>query len=122
MPNFVGAHRNAGTTTQRGYGSRHQKERAKWKPVVDAGLAHCKQPICLYRNRWIKPGSAWALGHTEDRRSYLGPVHWLCNQRDGARRGAILGNRRQRTRSQARHPHRWTAPDPADPYGPGPGW
>jgi hypothetical protein len=116
MAGFVGAHHTGGTTTQKGYGAAHQKERAKWKPVVDAGLAYCRQPVCLHRTRWIPPGTAWALGHTDDRGSYLGPVHADCNQRDGARRGALIGNRRQRTRT-----HRWTAPSPTD-SGPGPGW
>ena len=116
MPGFVGANRNTGTTTARGYGSKHQRERARWKPAVDAGLAYCRQPVCLQRSRWIPPGTDWALGHTDDRSAYLGPCHALCNQRDGARRGAQIGNTRQRTRTP-----RWTSPNPTDP-GPGPGW
>jgi hypothetical protein len=125
MPNFQGAHRNTGTTTQRGYGSKHQKERARWKPVVDAGRAWCRQPVCLHRSRWIPPGSDWALGHNDTRDAYLGPCHADCNQRDGARRGALIGNTRQGARSH--RTHHWTSAakqttQPADDPGPGPGW
>jgi len=98
MPGFVGA--TTGSTSQRGYGTAHQRERRRWKPTVDAGLAYCAQPTCLHPNRWIAPGTPWVLGHTDDRTGYLGPVHALCNQRDGARRGARVSNA---TRKQQRY-------------------
>ena len=33
----AGWQRNAGTTTERGYGAEHQRERKKWRAIVDAG-------------------------------------------------------------------------------------
>ena len=83
-----------GTTAQRGYGSQHQKLRAKWKPLVDAGMVSCHAGVCLMASRWIPPGSAWHLGHTPDRSGWTGPEHERCNEADGARRG----NRRRAAR------------------------
>jgi hypothetical protein len=84
-----------GTTTQRGYGAPHQNERRKWKPVVDAGQAHCHAIICLKPSRVIVPGESWHLGHTADRTAWTGPEHEHCNLADGARRK----NRKQRQRT-----------------------
>lgn len=78
--------RTTGTTTQRGYGSTHQAERRKWKPIVDAGQAHCHAAVCLQLTRRINPGEPWDLGHTPDRTAYTGPEHASCNRADGARR------------------------------------
>jgi hypothetical protein len=88
--------RPKGGTTQRGYGSDHQRERARLAPLVAAGLARCMQPVCVMPSRCILPTQRWALGHTEDRTAWLGPVHAKCNQVDGARRGgrAALAQRR----------------------------
>ena len=86
-----------GTTTQRGYGSQHQKLRAQWKPIVDAGQAWCHATTCLKADRRIQPGTPWHLGHTEDRSSWTGPEHEQCNESDGARRG-----NRGRTRPSVR--------------------
>jgi hypothetical protein len=81
------------TTTERGYGHGHQQERERWRPTVEAGQARCAQPICLMRNRWIRPGTPWALGHNDTRTAYIGPVHERCNAADGGRRS------KQRTRT-----------------------
>lgn len=82
-----------GTTTQRSYGHSHRVERAKVKPIVDAGQAWCTEPICLLKSRWIPPGTAWDLAH--DRAAgpgqYLGPAHRKCNRSEGA----TYGNRRR---------------------------
>lgn len=79
-----------GTTTQRGYGAAHQAERAKWKPLVDAGRVQCHakrhKPACLARGLWLGPGIPWDLGHTEDRRAWTGPEYRGCNRADGGRR------------------------------------
>lgn len=77
----------AGSTTARGYGYQHQRERARLKRIVDAGQAYCCQPVCLMPDRWIKPGTPWALGHNDDRTAWIGPTHEVCNQRDGASKG-----------------------------------
>ena len=66
----------------RGYGAAHQRERAKWKPTVEAGNADCA--LC---HDPIEPGSEWHLDHTPDRQGYRGPAHASCNRKDGARRG-----------------------------------
>jgi hypothetical protein len=76
-----------GSTTARGYGSSHQKERARWAPIVADGEAFCTEPVCLMPTRWIRPGTAWDLAHTPDRSAYRGPSHALCNRSEGSRRG-----------------------------------
>jgi hypothetical protein len=67
-------------TALRGYGSRHQKLRKRWAPIVAAGLARC------WRCRMpILPGSPWELGHDDyDRTIWRGPEHKACNR--GARK------------------------------------
>lgn len=70
------------------YGRSHRKVRAALAPDVEAGKAWCCERICLYRSRWIKPGTPWDLAH--DRRfpgAYLGPAHAKCNRAEGARFG-----------------------------------
>jgi hypothetical protein len=80
----------AGLTTARGYGWRHQRVRAAWRPRVDAGLvdcARCGEPIV--------PGEPWDLGHDDvDRSRYQGPEHRACNRSAGA-------GRRRPTREEA---------------------
>jgi hypothetical protein len=76
-----------GSTTTRGYGTGHQRERARWKPKVDAGLVdcfRCHQPI--------EPGRAWDLGHNDERTGWTGPEHLVCNRRSGGRNGALVTN------------------------------
>jgi len=68
-----------GTTAARGYGRDHQRLRAQWKPVVDAGRASCHAAVCLKPTRWIQPGTPWHLGHTPDRSTWTGPEHEQCN-------------------------------------------
>ncbi len=84
------------STTERGYGSEHQKARAQWKAIVDAGQAWCQEAVCLQRSRWIRPGTEWDLAHTPDRSAYLGPAHSGCNRSEGGRRGNRM--RRGKTR------------------------
>lgn len=73
----MGQHRTPrGTSTQRGYGARHQALRAHWAPQVAAGRVtcwRCSQPI--------GPREEWDLGHDDnDRRRYRGPEHQACNR------------------------------------------
>lgn len=75
------------STTDRGYGNTHQQLRDQWRPVVNAGEAHCHAVRCLLPTRWIQPGEPWDLGHTPDRSAYTGPEHRSCNRSEGARRG-----------------------------------
>src|SRR5216684_1284208 len=79
-----------GSTTQRGYGYWHRKERARqialWHPGQPC--ARCGQPIWelrAWRNgRWQ---SVVDLGHTTDRLGYRGLEHMTCNRGDTERRG-----------------------------------
>lgn len=77
--------RAQGTTTERGYGTDHQRIRRQWKPIVEAGGVRCWR--C---NELIHPGTRWDLGHDDhDRSRYRGPEHAACNRRAGG----IKGNR-----------------------------
>ena len=80
----------AGTTSERGYGPAHQRERERWRPIVEAGHAHCAR--C---KRPIPPDGPWDLGHTDDRTSYQGPEHRRCNRSSGGRNGARATNTRR---------------------------
>lgn len=63
------------------YGRAHDVERAKWKPLVDAGRVACWR--C---RRLIPPGAPWDLGHNDAGTGYLGPEHARCNRQDGGRK------------------------------------
>lgn len=66
-----------GNTNGRGYGTQHQRLRARWAPVVAAGGATCWR--C---GQVIRPGQPWDLGHTpgSGKRMYSGPQHTACNR------------------------------------------
>ncbi|PKY73567.1 hypothetical protein CYJ19_02035 [Winkia neuii] len=81
-----------GTTTDRGYGSKHQRLRNKLKAQVEQGKAIC--PRC---NKPIKASEAFDLGHKDDRRFYNGLEHAHCNRSAGGTNGARQANERQRT-------------------------
>lgn len=68
----------------RGYGPEHQRMRIQWKTKVDAGGVLC----CLCSTE-IQPDEPWHLDHTEDRTSYRGVAHRLCNLRDAQVRSAL---------------------------------
>jgi hypothetical protein len=60
-----------GTTSQRGYGTPHQRLRKQVAEQVAAGIARCWRCSEL-----IEPGQAWDLGHDPaDPRIYKGPEH-----------------------------------------------
>lgn len=88
------ARQRALSTTERGYGSAHQRERAKWKRVVEAGQANCWR--C---GAWLDPSQPFDLGHDDiDRSIYRGPECRPCNRAAGAR--ASNQRRGQRRREQ----------------------
>lgn len=65
-----------GSTTARGYGSAHQRTRAKWVRKVRAGGVNCWR--C---GAPINPCDPWDLGHDDaDRSRYRGPEHIACNR------------------------------------------
>ena len=89
-----------GSTSQRGYGGAHQRERARWAPHVAAGLVACAR--CGER---IPPGAPWDLGHHDhDRTRYSGPEHRACNRSAAGKRGW-----------RAAHGRAAEAPAPTDP-------
>jgi len=76
-----------GNTTARGYGNRHQQDRARWVPAVAAGAVPCRR--CGYL---IQPGQSWDLGHDDwDRTAPSAPEH-------RHRSGGCIGNRAAGTR------------------------
>lgn len=82
------------TTTERGYGSAHQRERARVKrDVVDKGLG-----VCWRCGGWIDPSMPWDLGHDDlDRSVYRGPEHRGRECPAGGNR-ATSGRRKRVTR------------------------
>lgn len=79
--------RTTGSTTARGYGHVHQKERARWQARLQAGETF----PCPRCHRPVVNGMAFDLDHRDDRTGYLGPAHRYCNRRAGA----IKGNRQR---------------------------
>jgi hypothetical protein len=91
-----GRSRSRGSATERGYGTRHKQERAKWEPKVAAGGVVCARADC---GRLILPGEPWHLGHVdEDRTRYAGPEHVKCNCGTSKR-----ANHRRSRAKRARH-------------------
>ena len=74
------------TTTQRGYGSAHQRARRHWEPLVRSGNARCCEVVCLKTSRRIKPDEPWDLAHGDGQHGYRGPAHATCNRSEGSRR------------------------------------
>lgn len=70
------------TTTQRGYGAKHQRERKQWEPLVEAGLIDCRRGAqCLEPDVRIKPGEPWELGHPDAAcAAPKAPEHRRCNR------------------------------------------
>jgi hypothetical protein len=87
------------TTTQRGYGTVHQRRRKYAAAAVARGEAFCTAPQCKHpRGRWIAPGELWDLGHDPfdpTRRTYLGPLHRGCNRNTVLERAMRRSARRQ---------------------------
>ena len=101
--------RMQGSAAERGYNYAHQKLRAQYKPVVDAGMGWCHAAVCLVErdggSRHITPGTPWHLGHTADRSAWTGPEHARCNLSDGA----VRGNRMRATANGMRKTGMMTA-------------
>lgn len=75
-----------GSSTRRGYGSKHQRLRAEWQARIDAG----KHVYCWRcKTKRITGTTPWHLGHDDhDRTKYMGPECIPCNTRTATRRGA----------------------------------
>ena len=75
------ANANRGTTTQRGYGTIHQRLRTQLATRITQGHITC--PRC---GQPITPNQPWDLGHDDhDRTKYNGPEHSHCNRSAGGR-------------------------------------
>lgn len=73
------------SASARGYGAAHQRERTRWATLLASGhVIRCAQPGCSHPNDLITAATVWDLGHSGDRRSWIGPVHTDCNRRAGA--------------------------------------
>lgn len=92
------------TSAARGYDRSHQAKRRWWKPKVDRGEVDCHAILCLEeqdgRSRRIEPGSAWDLGHTQDRTTWTGPEHMRCNRSEGGKRARAKERARTLPRSR----------------------
>ena len=76
-----------GSSTERGYGSAHQRARAAWQRRIDDG----EHVVCATCPTVIT-GRMWQLGHDHVNGGYLGPQCVPCNASDGGRRGAQTTN------------------------------
>ncbi|MGR7023404.1 hypothetical protein [Geodermatophilus sp. URMC 62] len=65
------------------YGPAHRRERARWRPVVQAGQARCAALVCLEPDRAIAPDAEWDLDHHDTGVGYRGPAHARCNRSAG---------------------------------------
>jgi hypothetical protein len=65
------------STTERGYGYRHQMLRRALLPFAYGRSC----PKC---GELMLPGQKLDLGHNDDRTAYTGMEHATCNRRDGA--------------------------------------
>lgn len=71
------------TTTQRGYGARHQRLRLRWKRL----LAQEGQLPCARCHQPIRPTDEWELDHDDDNRDlYIGISCKACNRRAGGQK------------------------------------
>lgn len=70
-----------GTSTARGYGSRHRALRAEYQRRMDQGETF----TCWRCGEGIDPAQ-WDLGHRDDRSGYEGPECYRCNRAAASRR------------------------------------
>lgn len=70
------------TTSQRGYGAQHQRERERWESLVAAGAVDCRRgDQCLEPELRIKPDEPWELGHPDVAcDAPKAPEHRRCNR------------------------------------------
>jgi hypothetical protein len=102
----------AGRTSGQGYGWRHQQERERWRPEVEAGLADCWRCV-----KPIRPWEPWDLGHDDDdptKQTYRGPEHRGCNRRAGGEKAARRRGWAWRPRPRRERVHPELSVDPTD--------
>lgn len=73
-----------GATTIRGYGTTHQRERERLRPLVESGEA-----LCVRCGKLIAATEPWDLGHYDGHPDiWAGPEHARCNRGTSGRRTA----------------------------------
>lgn len=99
------------SSAARGYDRAHQELRKHWEPIVEAGGVvcwRCRRPIVAAKRPQpdgrggVRMVSNWHLGHSDDRRGYMGPEHDTCSVKAGARAGAKKANASPKRRSPRR--------------------
>ena len=76
----------------------HKRYRARLDPVVSLG-----ETLCVLCGELILVGEPWDLAHSDDRRSWLGASHAVCNRGDAGRKTARL----RWERSERRMSEQW---------------
>lgn len=90
------------TTTQRGYGWRHQQARTQAIRDMPDGqaCARCGQPM------WRSQARTLDLDHTDDRAAYNGLAHGACNRRAGQAK-AVRGRTHARVQQPTPRSRNW---------------
>lgn len=95
--------RQQAPTTARGYGSAHQAERKRRLPhyTEHSPCGRCGRPLGPDRKLWHLPHNAARTGYE--------PGFWCapCNWADGAKRGSIRANAKQKAKRLGASPLRW---------------
>ena len=75
-------------STSKRYGKAHERLRAAWVPIVNAGGVNCWRPEC---RKLIAPYSDWQLGHDDwDRSITRGPECKSCNIKAAAKKARLI--------------------------------
>lgn len=89
------------STTSRGYGANHQREKARWTALLQHdGPVRCacvRLDCSRHQGQCatvISHDDRWDLGHTDDRTGWTGPECIPCNRGAGGRNGAAVTNGR----------------------------
>ena len=96
--------RHQRSTTARGYGGGHKRQRERWVKVIarSGGVrCVCDRAECDRHDGQcpviIRAGDAFDLGHSDDRRYWTGPECVGCNRAAGGRNGARVSNLTRQT-------------------------
>lgn len=83
-----------GSTTERGYGTAHQRKRERWQARINAGeQVTCWRCAEKGEPHLIEPGDAWDLGHDDnDRTKYRGPECVSGNRATAGRKAEVERN------------------------------
>ena len=82
------------TADQKGYGTPHWRLKDRLRPLVAAGVIRCQ--YC----GGVITDAVWDLGHSDDRSTWIGPTHAVCNRREAGHKTARLRRGRRTVTSQ----------------------